>query len=71
MDGALRPAGGPVAGLVHPGQPAHDAGITPGDRFIAVNGDTILAFFDLYQVVDASPGVPLTLTMSIESPTLS
>jgi regulator of sigma E protease len=63
VDEALRPAWGPVAGLVHPGQPAHAAGIATGDRFIAVNGDTILTFFDLYQVVDANPDVPLTLTM--------
>lgn len=60
---ALRPAWGPVAGLPLVGFPAADAGIEAGDRFIAVDGDTITAFYDLYRVVDANPGVPLSITM--------
>jgi regulator of sigma E protease len=60
---ALRPAWGPVAGLPLAGRPAAAAGIEAGDRFIAVNGDTVAAFYDLYRVVDRSPGVPLDLTM--------
>lgn len=60
---ALRPGWGPVAGSPLPGMPADEAGIRAGDRFVAIEGDTIRAFYDLYRVVDQSPGMPLSLTL--------
>ncbi len=60
---ALRPGWGPVAGPLLVGHPAADAGLEPGDRFVAVEGDTVRAFYDLYRAVDANPGVPISITV--------
>jgi regulator of sigma E protease len=68
---AMRPGWGPVAGSPIPGLPADEAGIRAGDRFIAIEGDTIRAFFDLYRVVDRNPGRTLSLTLQREDSVFS
>ncbi len=60
---SLRPGWGPVAGPMVLGRPAADAGLQLGDRFVVAEGDTVRAFYDLYRVVDANPGVPLSITV--------
>jgi regulator of sigma E protease len=60
---SLRWEWGPEAGALSPGLPAERAGIEPGDRFIAVAGDTIRSFYDLWKVVDVNPGTALDLTV--------
>jgi len=61
--GSLRMGWAPVAGPVLVGLPAARAGIEAGDRFIAVAGDTVRTFYDLFKAVDASPDVALPVTV--------
>ena len=51
-------AGAPTAtiGTVFAGQPAAEADLRPGDRVVAVDGDTVQAWDDFNQRVLRSPG---------------
>lgn len=48
---------------VMPGSPAEKAGLRPGDRIVAVNGEPVRHFFDVMRLVGASPNRELTLTI--------
>jgi len=48
---------------VMPGSPAEKAGLRPGDRILAVNGEPVRHFFDVMRLVGASPNRELTLTI--------
>ncbi|MGH6944776.1 MAG: RIP metalloprotease RseP [Geminicoccaceae bacterium] len=50
-------------GEVQPDSAAEAAGLAPGDRIVAVNGNEIESFEQLQVVVRDSPGVPLTFAI--------
>lgn len=51
-------------GAVEPGSPAAMAGVEPGDRVVAVDGERVRRFMELATLVRASDGAPLVLTIS-------
>jgi len=53
----------PVIGQLIPGQPAEKAGLKRGDRIIRVNGEEVKDFFHLRDIISASAGKELTLTV--------
>ena len=53
----------PVAGTVLAGEPAALAGVLPGDRIIAVEGQPIAMFNDLVTAIAPRAGQPTTLTI--------
>jgi regulator of sigma E protease len=60
---ALKGGPRPVAETVIRGGAAERAGIQPGDRIVAVNGAPITGWDQLVQVIRASPGVALEVTV--------
>lgn len=60
---ALKPMWRPTIGGLAPGFPAANAGLEPGDRIVAVNGDSIRVWDDLNQIVDVSAGDTLQLAV--------
>lgn len=52
-----------VVAEVLPGSPAEQAGLRPGDRLLAVDGDPLAEWPELVQRVQSSPGRPLRLTV--------
>ena len=52
-----------VVGTVIAGEPAARAGIAPGDRIVAINGNPIALFSELQELVGPRPGVPLHVTV--------
>jgi len=52
-----------VVGDVLPESPAAEAGLLPGDRILAVDGEPVTSFEDLQRIVRESPGVPLVFTV--------
>jgi regulator of sigma E protease len=60
---ALRPNWAPRVGGVRAGMPAEEAGLEAGDIVVGIDGDTVRSWWDLQQTIDASPGVPLALTV--------
>ena len=57
------PSGRVVITAVAPGSPAEQAGITPGDTIVAVNGNELDTHSDLVQEVMSSLGSPTELTI--------
>ncbi len=53
----------PVVGEVMPGSAAEAAGILPGDRIVALEGDRIERFEEVQRIVRPQPGVPLELVL--------
>jgi regulator of sigma E protease len=53
---SLVPWHDPIVGDILPGQPAHDAGLQRGDRFLSVNGDTVPAWERLVKVIESHAG---------------
>jgi regulator of sigma E protease len=60
---AIRPAWDPVAGAITPGFPADAAGLEPGDRLLAIDGDTVYGWYDIPPRVEPRAGDTLTLTV--------
>jgi regulator of sigma E protease len=60
---ALHPMWGTEVGSVSVGGPAHDAGVEPGDVMVALDGEPVRVFYDLKEVVEASAGDTLQLTV--------
>lgn len=54
----------PVVGEVHAYLPEDKAGVKPGDRVLAVNGQKVESFNDVTEKIVASPGKPVTLELS-------
>jgi regulator of sigma E protease len=54
-----------------PGSAAEKAGMRPGDRIVAVNGERVRHFFDVMRLVGASPNRELTITVERGKETLS
>ena len=46
-----------------PDAPAHDAGLEPGDRIVAINGTAVSEVEQITPIIRASAGKPLTLTI--------
>jgi regulator of sigma E protease len=57
------PSNQPVIGQVLPGWPAQEAGLRPGDRIVAVNGQAVDQWQDLVGLIRRSPGAKLELTV--------
>lgn len=53
----------PYIGGVAPDSPAAAAGLQAGDRLVAVNGQTVRRFEELYDIVPVSGGDPLTISV--------
>ncbi len=65
-----KPYAPPVVGDVMPDSPAAAAGLLPGDRILAVNGETVDSFEDLQRIVRDAPGTPLVFTVRRDGRTL-
>jgi regulator of sigma E protease len=61
---ALEPFRAPVVGQVLPDKPAARAGIQEGDTIVAVNGRQVEQWYDLLEVLQASPGRDLTIDVA-------
>jgi regulator of sigma E protease len=61
---ALEPFRAPVVGQVLPDKPAARAGIQEGDTIVAVNGRRVEQWYDLLEVLQASPGRDLTIDVA-------
>lgn len=57
----------PVVGKVTPSMPAQKAGIEPGDRIVAINGEPIASFEDVIWMVALSPA-GTTFVVDLERP---
>ncbi len=53
----------PLVETVQPDSAAREAGLMPGDLIVAVNGEPVVTFPQLREVVGASGGKPLTLRL--------
>jgi len=53
----------PQVGQVIAGMPAEKAGLLPGDRIVAIDGEPVYAFQDLRRFVDPAAGRPLEMTV--------
>jgi len=63
----------PLDATVHrlqPGSPAAHAGLEPGDRITAINGEPVSQFYDLIRLISPHPGEPLKLTIARAGTTL-
>lgn len=54
-----------------PDAPAAKAGLQPGDRIIAINGEDIAHWFELVEAVSSRPGEEVTLTIQREDAELT
>ena len=54
----------PVVETVQPDSAARDAGLLPGDVILSVNGEPVVTFPHLREIVGASDGQPLTLLLA-------
>ena len=55
--------GDAVVGTVFPDEPAAVAGVRPGDRIVAVDGQPASTFADVQKRIEASPGRPVQLSV--------
>ena len=61
--GEIEPVIDPIIGKVIPGTPAHEAGLKPGDRIIAVDGKPIEAWQEFVEYVREKPGQHITIAV--------
>ena len=61
---ALQPFRAPVVGQVLPGKPAAKAGVQEGDTIVAVNGRPVKQWYDLLELLQASPGQRLEVVVA-------
>ena len=67
----LAPVNLPVIGEVMAGSAAQEAGLQPGDRIVAVDGEAVATFGEWAQRVRANPGVALSLSFRRDGRLLS
>jgi regulator of sigma E protease len=53
----------PIVGRVVPGSPAAKAGLHPGDRIVAANGQPVSQFPQFGNVIEAAKGAPIALQL--------
>jgi regulator of sigma E protease len=53
----------PVVGRVAPGYPAHDAGLSPGDRILSVGGLPVNHWNEMARIIHESPGKSVTIAL--------
>ncbi len=53
----------PVVASVNPDSAAQEAGILPGDMFVALDGDPVATFDDVRRYVSSRPEVPISATV--------
>jgi len=56
-----RPDIPPVLGEIRPGSPAEEAGLQPGDRILAVEGEAVADWLALVDRIQAAPGEALSI----------
>jgi len=61
---ALQPYRTPVVGQVVAGRPAAEAGIEEGDTIVAVNGQPVEQWYELLELLQASPGQALQIEVA-------
>lgn len=61
---AIQPYFAPVIDEVLPGSPAAHAGLEGGDSVVSANGKRVESWAQLVNIIESSPGRPLTLTVS-------
>jgi regulator of sigma E protease len=61
---AIQPYFAPVIDEVLPGSPAAHSGLAGGDSVVTANGKAVTSWAELVNVIEGSPGRPLTLTVS-------
>ena len=61
---ALQPFRAPVVGQVLPDRPAAKAGIQEGDTIVTVNGRPVRQWYDLLELLQASPGQNLEVVVA-------
>jgi len=55
-----------IVGSVTPGSPAQEAGILPGDRILAIDGEEVETWTEIVTIIHASSGKELTIKLSRE-----
>lgn len=60
----------PILSFVPPGEPAHRAGLRPGDRILQANGDTVLSWGALVSIIKGSGGDSLRLDVQRDDTSL-
>lgn len=63
---ALRPLAEPVLAVVVPDQAAARAGLRPGDRIVAIDGQPVATWTDAVERIRAAPGKPLRMDVQRE-----
>ena len=53
----------PIIGAVNKDQPADKAGLKPGDKIIAIDGEPLADFYHGQRIINSSAGKELTLTI--------
>jgi regulator of sigma E protease len=61
----------PIVGQVSPDMPAAEAGIKPGDRVLAIDGQAVETWEDLARLIVASGGDPVELLVARDQETLT